>query len=269
MLVLLASGLIAAGLPMKRRDAPPHAMWDVPRVAQTFTPIVGALAGFSVASTIFIANLTVTRQTPEFPSLIGMFVIAFVIFIGAAQEFGMTPNLSGNRDPGYEHMQRLAYLLSMFGYFIGLAVSWNALRILLLALGLDPIADVFTWVLLFAIVGGSTRLAVQHLYMLTMMRRATCAAIPAIGLAAAVAFRLVLVPLLPGLAAPPNEPYVIAVGCFAIAALGFGFQSVILSLHDWPTCATVIHRCGDRILVALLAMVCTAVGVLWIVVALA
>jgi len=33
-------------------------------------PIVGALAWFSIASTIFLGNLNVARESPEFPSVI-------------------------------------------------------------------------------------------------------------------------------------------------------------------------------------------------------
>lgn len=268
-LALVASGALAFALPGKPRAAQPPAVWDVPRVAQTFMPIVGALAGFSVASTIFIANLTVTRQAPGFPSLIGMFVIAFVTFVGAAQGFGTTPNLPDSVDPQYAHRQRLAFLLSIFGYFIALALSWNALRILLLALALEPLADVLTWVLLFAVVAGATRLAAQYLYMLTVLPRASCLAPPAIGFLFAATYRLILVPLLPGVAAPPNEPFLVAVACFAVAAVGFGIQSMVLSLHDWPVFATTMGRTGDRVVMAQLAVVSCVVGVLWIVVALA
>lgn len=267
-LTIAASAAIAAALPVGPRPEPRQAIWDVPRVAQTFTPIVGTLAGFSVASTIFLANLAVTRESADFPSLIGMFVIAFVIFVGVAQEFGMTPNLPA-RDADYEHLQRLAYLLSMFGYFLALAVSWNALRILLLTLGLDGIADVFTWVLLFAVVAGTTRLSVQHLYMLTALPRATCLAIPAVSFVAAAVLRLGLVPNLPALAPVANEPFHVAVACFAVAAVGFALQSVILALHDEPRLAGLILRHGDRGAMAMLGAVGTVVGVLWIVVALA
>ena len=267
-LILVASGLGAFALPTKQRAAPPVGLWDVPRVAQTFTSIGGALAGFSVASTIFISNLTVTRHAPEFPSLIGMFVIAFMVFVGAAQEFATTPNLPDRTDQDYEQLQRFAYLVALFGYFIALAVSWNALRLLLLALELDPLADVVSWMLLFAVAAGTIRLALQQLYMLTTLTRRTCLAIPTIGWAMALVFRLILVPFVPGLTAPPNEPFLVAVGCFGVAALGFGVQATILSLHDSAAFRVVLQRAGERVVMGLLAMVSTIAAVLWIVVAL-
>lgn len=268
-LALIASGLTAFALPAKPRAGASPAMWDISRVAQTFMPIVGALAGFSVASTIFIANLTVTRHAAQFPSLIGMFVMAFVIFVGAAQEFGMTPNLPSDGDRHYEQLRRFAYLLSMFGYFVALAVSWNALRILLIALNLDSVAEAFTWVLLFAVLAGTVRLAVQHLYMLTTLPRSSCLAIPLISWSLAAVFRFALVPMVPALAAPPNEPFMVTVGCFGVAALCFGMQTACLSLNDSVTFRMALARFGDRTVMGLLAMVSTVVAVLWTVVALA
>lgn len=264
--VLVAlSALVAGGL-TRRRALPAAETWDIPKVATTFMPIVGALAGFSIASTIFLANLNLVRESAEFPSLIGMFVIAFVTFVATGQEFGMTPSLTPAPHPHYAKLQRLSYLIAMSGYFVALTVSWSALQLLLVAIGLAAIADVFRWVLLVVVLAGATRLATQHVYLLTTVARASCAAVPAIACAGAAIFRLGVVPAT-GLAIPANEPFVVSVACFAVAALGFGLQSLALALHDHASAWRLVSAHWERGIVVYLQAVTVAVALLWLTVA--
>lgn len=269
--VAVLLGLTAAigGVLTRRSETRSQSVWDIPRVATTFVPIVGALAGFSVASTIFLANLNFARESPAFPSLIGMFVIAFVIFVAAAQEFGMTPNLPATAGTDYERLQRYSYLIAMFGYFIALALSWHALRMLLLTIGLDSIADIFRWILLVIVIAGATRLSVQHLYVLTSVTRTTCLLIPCVGFVAAAVFRLGVVPFVPAISVPADEPFVVAVACFVVATVGFGIQSLLLAIQDHEFAWSIADRHTEATLVAYLTAVTTAVGLLWLAVALA
>lgn len=242
--------------------------WDIPRVAQTFTTIVGTLAGFSVASAIFVANLTVARESPEFASLIGMFLLAFILFVATAQEFGTTPNLP-NEDDAHTTAMRFGYLLAMTGYFLALTLSWNALRLLLLAIGLHDVAEIFRWILLFVVVTGAARLSIQHVYLMTRVARSSTLLVPISGFLAAGLYRLVIVPAVDWLRPPANEPLIVGVLCFAVGACGFLLQSGLLASRSSARATGLVVRSGEPVVVGFVATVTFVAGLLWAAVALA
>ena len=199
--VLLAAAVAAVTrLGREFRTAPTVVPWDIPAVASTYTGIVGALAGFTVASTVFLANLSGARGTEAFVATMGMFLIAFVGFLVASQMFGTLPNRATPGTAGEDDAlaQRLGFLLAIVGYYIALSIGWLGLRPLLLGLGLRSLADVFAWLLLAAVFAGAARLGV-FLYRLTRVGGAACLAVPLVGFGAAAAYRLVAVRFVPSL----------------------------------------------------------------------
>jgi hypothetical protein len=268
-LIVMAIGAgIGAWLGARHTPRPIDPPWDIPRVSQTFTTIVGTLAGFSIASSIFLANLTFARDSPAFGSLIGIFLIAFLIFVATAQEFGTTPNIATD-DAAHLAAMRYGYLVAMMGYFVALALSWNALRLLLLAIDLTDIADVFRWILLFIVVTGAARLSVQHVGLLTTVARSSTLIVPVVGFAIAAIYRFVLVPALPALSPPANEPFAVAVVCFGVAAVGFVLQSGLIASRTSPRMSAAVLRLGEPAIVALLMAVTIVVTMLWAAVAVA
>jgi hypothetical protein len=219
--------------------------WDIPRVAASYTTILGALAGFSVVSSIFIANLTVARESPEYESVIGMFLMSFIIFLSSAMEYSTTPNLAED-DPRFIRLQRLAFCYANEGYYIGIGVSWLALRLLLLAIELPYVAGVFTWLLLFSVFAGAIRMG-HFLFRLTLLDRLACLVAPLVAVAAAAIYRLGIAELLPGAMPPHHEPFLIAVIGFGAGAAGFSIHSVIIAFGDEPKGQQLISRFGDRI----------------------
>src|SRR3712207_7117868 len=75
--------------------------WDIPGLAGPYTGVVGTLAGFSVASAIFIANLSLARESPTFAAIIGMPLVSFLTLVTSAMVYSSTPNaeLDGEDDP--------------------------------------------------------------------------------------------------------------------------------------------------------------------------
>ena len=55
--------------------------WDIPTLAGPYTGIVGTLAGFTVASAIFVADLNLVSQAPSFAVVVGMFLVSFLILV--------------------------------------------------------------------------------------------------------------------------------------------------------------------------------------------
>ena len=81
-LVLLAAVVTAASLVGRTlRNAACSPVWDIPAVASTYTGIVGALAGFSVASMVFLATRTSAARTESFGVTMGWFLAAFICFL--------------------------------------------------------------------------------------------------------------------------------------------------------------------------------------------
>ena len=178
--VLLAAAVaVVTRLGREFRTAPTVVPWDIPAVASTYTGIVGALAGFTVASTVFLANLSAARETEAFVATMGMFLIAFVGFLVASQMFGTLPSRATQGAAGEDDAlaQRLGFLLAIVGYYVALSIGWLGLRPLLLGLGLRSLADVFAWLLLAAVFAGAGRLG-MFLYRLTRVGGAACLAVP-------------------------------------------------------------------------------------------
>ena len=134
-------------------------IWDVGNTARTYTTVVGTLSAFSVTSSIFIANLTAARESTAFESVMALFLTAFLVFIGAAMQFATTPNLTQPPNELYRTIRDYSYLLANVSFYLGLSLSWLGLPLLLSAVGLDHLSDIFIWMVLFAILGGAIRLS--------------------------------------------------------------------------------------------------------------
>ena len=266
-LVLLAA-VVAATSRVGRtlRDAPCSPVWDIPAVASTYTGIVGALAGFSVASTVFLANRAAARNTENteaFAVTMGMFPVAFIGFLVASQMFGTLPNRAAAKDAGGDDLdQRLGFLLAIVGYYIGLSISWLGLRPLLIGLKQRALADVFAWLLLAAVFAGAARLGV-FLYRLTRVRPAACLAIPLLGFGAAAAYRLGAARVVPSLWPERDAPLSITLVLAGIAALGFTAETAMLAFHGDARLRRLLPGLGERVVLAYVQAVVTVVALLW------
>jgi hypothetical protein len=135
-ILLLLAVAVAVSLRAGWRQAPPLAeIWDIPGTARTYTTIVGTLAGFSVTSSIFVANLSVARQSTSFEGVMALFLVAFVVFVSSAMQFGTTPNLTAAQPGPYRAVQGYSYLLANAGFYLGLCLSWLGLPLLLDSIG--------------------------------------------------------------------------------------------------------------------------------------
>src|SRR5687768_14006954 len=153
LLVLLAVGLVF--LNSEKRSELPSPLWNLSEIAGHYTDISGILAGFSVASAVFIAASA--REAPGFTDAIGLFIVSFLILIAATMEFGTTPNLSDRVTPSTIRDQQLSYLTANFSFYLGTALSWLGLRLVLLSIEQSRLAELVTWLLLVSVWAGSAR----------------------------------------------------------------------------------------------------------------
>lgn len=255
--------LVGQAFAKGRASEPGANLWDLPRTTGTYTSIVGMLAGFTVVITMFFANLTVARASPEFETVIGMLLLAFLLFVASAMQFGTTPNLPDRHDEDYLRVQRVSYQLANLCYFCAIAVSWLSLKLFLEAIGLPYLAGVFVWILFFAVFSGAIRMA-QFTYRMSALGRLPCLIVPFLGFGAAALYRLVLVPRVPELQPPGSEAFLVSVVLFVIGAAGFVLQSAAVMLGDVGFLADVLRRRADRLLLAHLQAVTVAVALLWL-----
>src|SRR5690242_6276407 len=108
---VLLTVLVAVGISYRLSLLPASpdmaTMWDLARSAGTYTTTSGTLAGFSVTSAVFLANMRVDRDAQE--GVMAMFLFAFIAFIGAALQFSSTPNAPAD-DEGQHRVQRYSYV---------------------------------------------------------------------------------------------------------------------------------------------------------------
>jgi hypothetical protein len=250
-------------------------IWDLARAAGTYTSIVGTLAGFSVASSFFLANLSRSTRAPELETVIGMLVIAFLVLVGTAMTYGAMPTYSGGHtapegslvDDKFVTVQKLIFLLGHTSYYIGIALAWLALRPLTVALGLQTFASILTWLLLFFVIAGAGRLG-MHFYSLIGGNRLATTLMPCIGIVLTSLYRLVAVPIVPALwpAFAPVLSY--AVVAFALSFVGFTSSSLLIYVLASPGETPHLRRRGHQFILFFIQAVCCSIALLWYSVAL-
>jgi hypothetical protein len=261
----LTTFFLARRWPLEER--PP--IWDLPRAAGTYTSIVGTLAGFSVASAFFLANLSRNTGSPELETVIGMLVIAFLVLVGTAMTYGavptyVVPHTSGNGtiDIKFVTVQKLVFLLGHISYYIGIGLAWLSLRPLTIALGLQTLASVLTWLLLFFVFAGAGRLG-MHFYGLIGGKRPAIMFMPFMGLVLASIYRLVVVPIVPVLWPVVAPVLSYAVVTFALSAVGFMSSSLLIYVLATPGETPRLLRRGAHFVLFLIQGVCCSIALLW------
>src|ERR687893_1556133 len=124
-LIVFAVGVaavVAIGWKPPATPSPPP--WDMSSLGGIYTGIVGTLAGFSVASAIFIAGLDVARTSPLFATVMGMLLVAFLILVFSALILASTPNAPDLAD--HAIAQPLSHVLASMCGCLGLTLSWLA-----------------------------------------------------------------------------------------------------------------------------------------------
>jgi hypothetical protein len=264
--LLAATATVSAWLGRRRRAGSTSPPWDIPVVASTYTGIAGVLAGFAVASSVFLANLGGSAGAGPFAATMGMFLIAFAILAEASQMFSTlptrpAPGAAGARDDTLTRVQCLSFLLATVGYFIGLSLSLLGLRPLLLALGLHQLADIFTWLLLLTVLGWSTRLGV-FLYRLTRVASLACLAVPWLGVGAAAAYWLVATRFAPALWPAADAPLRLALVAAGLAGLGFAVETALLTFQGDERLRWRL-RAAEGAALAYVQAVVTVIALLW------
>ena len=264
-LIVFAVGMAAIvviGWTPRATPSPP--LWDISSLGGTYTGIVGTIAGFSVASAIFIAGLDVARTSPAFPTVMGMLLVAFLILVFSALIYASTPN-APDAD-GHAVAQSLSHILANMCGCLGLTLSWLALVPLLQMLELSSLAVVFTWLLLFVALTAGGWVAMFAYHLTTASARA-CLAIPVLGFGLAALYRLVVARLWPALWPATDAALQFAFIAFGVAGVMFTLHMGLLAAHGSEKGRWRLQQSAHRIALAYSEAYALAVGLTWFAVA--
>ncbi len=264
-LILFAVGIaaiVAIGWTPRAMPSPP--LWDISNLGGTYTGIVGTIAGFSVASAIFIAGLDVARTSPVFATVMGMLLVAFLILVFSALIYASTPNFPRVDDQAVS--QSLSHALANMCGCLGLTLSWLALVPLLQMLGLPSLAVTFTWLLLFVAVAASGWVALFD-YHLTSAPVPACLAIPVLGFGLAALYRLVAARLWPALWPATDAALKFAFAALIVAGVILNLHLALLATHGSKKGQQLLLRDGHRLVLAYSQAYSLAVGLSWFAIA--
>ncbi len=262
LLVVGATLVVLIGWTPRAVPSPP--LWDFSASDGGITGIVGSIAGFAVASAIFVASLDAARTSPVFATVIGLLLISFLILIVIALMYASIPTVPDG--DGEMVTASLSSVLANMGGCLGLSISWLALAPLLDLIGLPTLADAFTWMLLTVAVLGSAWTAL-FAYRLMTASAAACLAIPVLGFGLPALYRLGAVRLWPALWPATDAALHFAFVAFAVATLMFVLHAGLLLTHGNATARQRLHRDGHRIALAYSAVSVQSVALTWFAVA--
>lgn len=260
--VAAALVLLIARRPRLKRGIPP---WDIPAIAQRYIYIVGTLSGFSVASATFLAGFIERSGSAELATVIGMFLMAFLVFVGTAMIFGSVPgNLTeqaaGDAGIGWQYT---IHMLGNCGYYIGLTLSWFALRPFLLGIKLNFLADIFTWILLLSGFAAAGRLSLQ-LYLLTSHNIHACLNLPVIGFGLAALYRFALVPYWPSLWPAEQAPLLFSVVLFGLMMVLFMADGLLLLFGARAAVSRWIAGPANPAMIAFVQLTIVTAALVWL-----
>jgi hypothetical protein len=264
-LIMFAVGvaaIVAIGRTPRAMPGPPP--WDISSLGGTYTGIVGTIAGFSVASAIFIAGLDVSRTSPLFATVMGMLLVAFLILVFSALIYASTPNAPDIAD--HAVAQPLAHVLANMCGCLGLTLSWLALVPLLQMLALSSLAVIFTWQLLFVTLAGGGWVAV-FAYQLTTASARACLAMPVLGFGLVAVYRLIAARLWPALWPATDAALQFAFIAMGVAGMIFAFHLGLLAAHGSEAARGRLQRSAHRVALAYSEAYVLVVGLSWLAIA--
>ena len=224
--------------------------------------ISGTLSGLSLAAAVFIATLA--PNSPNYEASIGLFVFSFLILVATAMQFATTPNLQlEGRSAAHQY---LSYITANSSFFLGVALSWLGLRLLLISIHLDDLAGILTWVLLFAILAGAFRLSMQ-LYRHGGVSGLVCLFIPITGFVFALLYRFVFSEAWSALWPDADASLRLGIVAFAISGLAYLFQTFTLAAHGNSGWEAAVDRFATGYLAGYGQSIVIVIVFVWIAVA--
>ena len=185
--VTVAIALRIAG---PRWIARPDPTFELEDVAGRLVGVMSGLAGFAVTGLVFLVtqsrNVSDPQGTP-FTTVLAMFVVAYMGYFASSLLFA---NVSHRAEGARFQLAAAQYAgasISLFSVFVG----WLALRPLFATFALRAAADLVTWLLVAAVIGGYGILAAA-LYRSGYASARLTATLPMLAVAGTAAYGIVV-----------------------------------------------------------------------------
>jgi hypothetical protein len=252
----------------RRKEVGPVPYWNYVHMGESYGLIVGPLAGISVAAAVFLASVTRAAQSPSFVDVMATFLISIIILMGNGMMLATFRSAEKGRNPGedFESAHGVVWVLCSIVFYSGVTMSWIGLRPMLISIDLVPLANVFTWLLLFTILSGCARLG-GWLFSLVGTKAPTAILVAVLPIGTAAIYRLILVPALAWLWPSAGQTLTFAVVVLAVSTLAFGVETSMIAFVGEKRMLARVRHLGPILLPPYVAMVETAVALLWLSVA--
>jgi hypothetical protein len=254
----VAAALYVARLgAVRRREYP----WLLEEVAKLHVGIVGILAGFAFTGVILVVTFAHERNAAGGVSLdtvIVMFLVAYLYWVGAAFLISYLPHISG----GGDFMQRVHFSLASTIEYRTVFLSWFALLPLLRANGLGHLIPSLYFFLPASLFIGSILLAMatDGLGMLAIKETYASAAVAAL---LALLYAAIVAFIGPGARSSYSGLY-LAVIIFCINGLGFGLAAITPLAARYAGIKRFYDRFGRQIVVADMQLTMVSLTFLWL-----
>jgi hypothetical protein len=261
---LVVSAYLTAFL-NRRRTLPHQArLWDLGGLGVDYAMILASLGGFTITGAIFLAEIREDAGAQANADVIALFLIAFVILTGTAVTYATLRNAIQPDDAPFamQVSHRVMYVLSTMCFFSGISLSLLGLLPMLMSINLPSVAQTFSWLLVFVLVAGGSRLG-AWMHSLLGIDAVTALTQPLIALAGAAAYRFLMVPGLPSLW-PSQAPLSFGMVVFAITATAFVVESSMIRMQHRDNAHRSVARLGPLLLPPLITALICAIDLVWL-----
>jgi hypothetical protein len=251
----IAVALIAAG---RRYAITREESIDLGVLGSRHVAILGGLAGFAVTGLVLL--VTLGRNLPDasgtqFTTLLTMFLVAYMGYFATSLMFA---NVS---DPGPKpefNVAAAAYAGAAVTLYFTVLVGWLALRPLFQTFGLTRAADLASWLLVAATIGGYGLVA-QHLHRSGYATGRLALLIPLLGAAATLLFGALVAVF--GLQSP-DSTLDLTIAAFIMGALAFAALGALPVLARQERTARALAAYGRFLILGYTQGVVVLVGFL-------
>lgn len=261
--LMVIIGGIAALLSQLRGPAPFATDFDLDSLSASYARITAPLGAFSVAGAVFLANITREVENVFFVDVMALFLIAFIMLMATAIIYATFRSANLLSLPETHHdVHCMLFIVCNLLFYMSLSVSWLGLRPLLLSIELSRLADVFTWILLFALLAGAVRLG-AWLHTLLGVRFLPSVLIPVIPMVAVVIYGQALAPRFTFFWPEANPVLTFAILVFTFGAIGGGAETAMISFYGNREAHHRLHRIGNILIAPYVSVGIAAVTLLW------
>lgn len=203
--------------------------WDLADVARRVVPLISGQAAISVTAIVLLVTLVrgaPTIDAPAYDTVLTMFLVAFISFVGLAIQLIFQP-LEGGAEG--DLLPRFLATIAGVQHYRTLFLAWLALKPLMDTFGLQRPADLLAWLLgLAAFCGWLIVASVCNRTGLLMAREAF--ALPVAGIALVLLFGLVAPAFAPGGSGAQNL-LGLTLAVFTLNAVTLSVQAVVPVLY--------------------------------------